>query len=128
MKANVLIDSHGWIEYFSNGSLAPKYATHIESVSQSNSITPTIVLYEVYKRMKSFKGETFALEAIANIVEHTTIVVVDAKICISAAEISLRTKLAMADSIIKATAENFQAKIVTGDPHFKGLSDVVFIE
>ena len=85
-------------------------------------------MYEVYKRIKSLKGETFALEAIANIVEHTTIVVVDAKISISAAEISLRTRLAMADSIIKAIAENSQAKIITGDPHFKGLSDVIFIE
>jgi len=32
----------------------------------------------------------------------------------------------MADSIIYATAQENGAKIVTGDPHFKGLEGVIF--
>lgn len=127
MKASVLIDSHGWIEYFSDGPLAPKYSVYIESADIYEFITPSIVLYEVYKKIKPIRGETAALEAIAHIIEHTVVVGIDGKIAISAAEINLNHKLAMADAIIKAVAESVNAKLVTGDPHFKGLSDVVLI-
>ncbi len=128
MKMNVLIDSHGWIEYFSEGPLASKYAKYIETANSSEYITPSIILYEVYKKMKSVIGEDKALKAIAHIIEHTRIVSIDKKIVLNAAEISLKTKLAMVDSLIKAVAEEINAKIITADIHFKGFSDVVFIE
>ena len=128
MKQNVLIDSHGWIEYFSDGNLAQKYAKYVEGANSSEYITPSIVLFEVYKKMKAVKGENVALEILAYIINRTSTIQIDKNIAISAAEISLKTKLAMADSIIKAVAEENNAKIITGDPHFKEFLDVVFIE
>ena len=128
MKTSVLIDSHGWIEYFSEGPKAQRYAAYIESWQLYRLIVPSIVLYEVYKRLKSTKGETAALEAIAHIIEHTETISVDQKTALNAAEISLRTKLPMADAIIKAVAEDNEADLITGDPHFKNLPNVVFIE
>ena len=68
MKVNVLIDSSGWIEYFAEGKLAPKYAKYIEAANSSVYATPAIVLYEVYKRIKSVKGEDAALKAVAHII------------------------------------------------------------
>ncbi len=50
MKVNVLIDSYGWIEYFGDGRLAEKYANYIEKANTENYITPSVVLYEVYKK------------------------------------------------------------------------------
>jgi len=47
---------------------------------------------------------------------------------IDAADISLKTKLAMADALIKATAEEKDAKIITSDEHFRKFNDVIFIE
>ena len=125
---NVLVDSHGWIEYFSEGPLATKYAKYIENANISEYITPSIVLFEVYKKIKSTVGENKALKAIAHIIEHTRIISIDKKIVLNAAEISIGTKLTMADSLIKAIAEEMDAKIVTGDAHFKGFRDVMLIE
>jgi len=34
----------------------------------------------------------------------------------------------MADALIKAVAEDNDAKIVTGDKHFKNIENVVFVE
>jgi len=127
MKVNVLIDSSGWIEYFAEGELAPKYAKYIEAANSSEYATPAIVLYEVYKRIKSVKGEDAALKAVAHIIDRTTVISIDKKIALNAAEISLKTKLSMADAIIKAVAEDKGAKLVTGDGHFKDFRDVVFI-
>jgi len=44
----VLIDSHGWIEYFIGDPLASKYAKFVEAASVSECVVPAIVLYEVY--------------------------------------------------------------------------------
>ena len=41
----VLLDSSGWIEFFTGGPLAERYAPYLTSRYQL--ITPTIVLYEV---------------------------------------------------------------------------------
>ncbi|MFH0836523.1 MAG: type II toxin-antitoxin system VapC family toxin [Candidatus Aenigmatarchaeota archaeon] len=128
MKQNVLIDSHGWIEYFSEGPLISKYAKHIENANVSTYITPSIVLYEVYKRIKTIKGENIALIAISHIIEHTQIFSIDKKISLNAAEISIRTKLPMADSMIKAVAEETNAVIITGDSHFKNMDNVILVE
>ena len=94
-----LIDSYGWIEYFSNGPLADKYAPYVEDVNENNTITPTIVIFEVYKRLKREKGEQAALEAYAQLTR-TKIIPMDEDLALRAADIGLETGLAMADAII----------------------------
>lgn len=123
----ILIDSYGWVEYFSNGKLAEKYAKYIEKANSKEYITPSVVLYEVYKKIKKEKNEERALEAYAYIVAYTKIIPLDERISINAAEKSLEFGLGMADSIIIATAEENNAKIVTSDKHLKGIERVVYI-
>ncbi len=55
----ILLDSSGWIEFFTGGPLADRYATYL--TSRHDIITPTIVLYEVYKKIKRERGEETAL-------------------------------------------------------------------
>ena len=62
-----LIDSYGWIEYFTDGPLADKYAPYVLNANEKNTVTPSIVVYEVYRRLKKEKGEEVALEAYAQI-------------------------------------------------------------
>ena len=69
----ILIDSYGWIEYFGGGPLASSYADFIEEADAEQLVTPSIVIYEVYKKIKSLKGEERALEAFAQM-SRTTIV------------------------------------------------------
>jgi len=52
----------------------------------------------------------------------------DRQIAIEAARISLESKLAMADSIILATAHAHEAVLWTQDIHFAGLDGVKYIE
>ena len=125
---NVLIDSYGWIEYFTGGPLASKYAKYIETANSSDYISPSIVIFEVYKRIKMIKGETAALKAIPYIIEHTKIIPIDKKEALNSAEASIRLKLAMADSIIKSIADENNATVVTSDKHFKNMENVIFIE
>ena len=123
----ILVDSYGWLEYFLEGPLAEKYAKYIEETNEENYVTPTIVLYEVYKRIRSIQGEQSALEAYAQITR-TKIVELTSQIAIEAAEISLSTSLGMADSLIVATARIYKAQIVTSDKHLKDFKETKFIE
>lgn len=122
----ILIDSCGWIEYFVDGPLADKYAGYVEEADVDNSVTPTIVVYEVYKKIKSVRGEREALEAFTQI-NRTKIIDLTKILGLKAADISLESGLGMADSIIVATARAYGAEIVTSDEHLKGLPEVTFI-
>jgi len=122
----ILIDSYGWIEYFAEGPLAEDYAQFIEKANAENTVTPTIVVYEVYKRIKSVKGERKALEAYAQM-SGTRIVELTSSISLRAADISITLNLGMADSIVLATAVDCNAEIVTSNEHLKSLERVKFI-
>lgn len=128
MRPNVLIDSFGWIEYFGDGRLADKYAGYIEGANRKQYHTPSIVVYEVYKKIKREVSEEKALEAYAYITAYTSVVPLTEKVAVEAAEVSLKEKLSMADSIVKASAELCNAKIITSDPHFRGGENVEIVE
>jgi predicted nucleic acid-binding protein len=122
----ILIDSYGWIEYFAEGPLADSYTAFIEKADAGNAITPTIVVYEVYRKIKSIEGEQKALEAYAQI-SRTKIIELTGPISLEAADISLTTNLGTADSIIVATAKAYNAEIITSDEHLKNIKGVKFL-
>ncbi|MGA8903883.1 MAG: type II toxin-antitoxin system VapC family toxin [Candidatus Bathyarchaeia archaeon] len=122
-----LIDSYGWIEYFSDGPLAKKYAPYVEDVNENNTVTPTVVIYEVYKRLKKEKGEQIALEAYAQM-SRSRIAPLDAGIALSAADASLELGLAMADAVAYSTAKAYSGELITSDKDLKNLAGIMFIE
>ena len=97
----ILLDSSGWIEFFVGGPLAERYATYLTPRYQI--ITPTVVLYEVYKKIKRERGEETALLVTARL-NATHVVHLSESIAYLAADLSLRHGLAMADAIVYATA------------------------
>jgi predicted nucleic acid-binding protein len=119
-----IVDSSGWIEFLSSGPRANRYASYVSRPSEI--ITPTIVLYEVYKRIKRDRGEEAAL-ASAGQLHGTELVPLSDSIALLAADVSLRHGLAMADAIIYATALEQGAQIVTSDADLKDLPNVVYI-
>lgn len=120
-----VIDSSGWVEYFVNGPNARFFASSIED--RESLIVPTICIYEVLKRVLVEFGEDRALE-IAGEMLSGTVVELDPNIAIHAAQISVQFRLAMADSIIFATARTYDATLWTQDEHFKDLEAVKFIK
>jgi len=122
-----LIDSYGWIEYFGDGPLADKYTPYVEAANANNTITPTVVVFEVYKRLKMERGQQVALEAYAQMTR-TRIIPLDEAAALGAADIGLKKDLAMADAVIYSAARIHKAELITSDQHLKGLEGVTFIE
>lgn len=120
----LLVDSSGWIEFFTDSPKAIKYSKHLKDLNRI--ITPTIILYEVYKKIKMERSEEDALIAIA-LINRTNIIPLNESIALLAADISLTHSLPMADAIVYATALEKNCKIVTSDTHFKGLDSVLIV-
>jgi predicted nucleic acid-binding protein len=71
-------------------------------------------------------SEERALEAVSAL-RRATIVPVDASLALEAADVSLALGLAMADSMVYATARRHRAKLVTADQDFEGLPDTIVV-
>jgi predicted nucleic acid-binding protein len=120
-----IVDSSGWIEYVTDNDNANFFEAPI--THSDDLLVPTICLYEVFKRVLREFGEERALDAMG-VMSLGTIVDLDRQIAVDAAQISNELKLAMADSIILATARAHNAILWTQDEHFKDIEGVKYIE
>ena len=118
-----LVDSSAWLEYFADGPNADFFAPAIERTR--DLLVPTIVVFEVYKRVLQQRQEHTALEAVS-VLQHGQLIELTASLAIAAARISQHEKLPMADSIILATARTRNATIWTQDSDFEEMDRVKY--
>jgi len=120
----ILLDSSGWIEFFGQGPRALKYADYLKDLSRI--VTPMVVVYEVYKKIKKERTEEEALLAVS-LMKKTSLVPLEESIALLAADLSLKFALPMADAMVYATAVEKNADLITSDAHFKNLERVILI-
>lgn len=120
----IVVDSSGWLEFLTDGVLADDYAQHLRQPTEV--ITPTIVMYEVYKHAKRLLSEEDALDAVAAM-QKTQVIALTDELALVAADLSLEHKLPMADAIVLATARAHDADVVTSDSDFADVPGVVYI-
>lgn len=101
-----IVDSSAWLEYFADTRYAKYFANVIERTK--SLLVPSIILYEVFKKILSEKDETTALHIVAHI-KLGKVIPLDLEIALEAAKLSTTYKLPMADSIILATAQKYNA-------------------
>ncbi|CAN5776653.1 hypothetical protein BH10CHL1_BH10CHL1_34920 [soil metagenome] len=120
-----VVDSSGWLEYFSMSPNSDFFAPAIEDTG--NLVVPSISIYEVFKRTLLERGESDALQAIAYMLQGF-VIDLDTGSALEAARISTLHQLPMADSIILATARAHNAILWTQDAHLKNFSNVQYKE
>lgn len=120
-----VVDSSAWLEYFAAGSNAAKFAKPIEKVREL--IVPTISIFEVFKKVLGQAGEEPALQVVA-LMQQGKVVDLDLPISLLAAKLSLELKIPMADSIMLATARNYNATLWTQDSDFVGIKGVKYFQ
>jgi predicted nucleic acid-binding protein len=120
----IVVDSVGWLAYFTGDHLASSYRSYLYNLSEV--LTPSIIIYEVMKRVELTINRRAAAEAVAPMML-TQVVPLDEAIATAAARMSIVHKLPMADAIIYTTARLHDALLITSDVHLKGLPGVEFI-
>ncbi|HKO58194.1 MAG TPA: type II toxin-antitoxin system VapC family toxin [Thermoanaerobaculia bacterium] len=120
----IVVDSSGWIEFFTDGPLSNEYATRLRNLHAI--VTPVIIVYEVYKRLKRELSEADAVIAVSAM-QRTRIVPITSELALTAADLSLEHGLAMADAMILATALTYRAELVTSDGDFESFPGVTYL-
>jgi len=119
-----IVDSSGWIEYFTDRRNAALFEAVI--LEEDNLLVPTICIHEVVRYVTRAANRDEALIASAAM-QQATVVPLDANLASLSARLGLKHALPMADSIIYATSLAYGAKLYTQDADLKNLPGVKFI-
>ncbi len=118
-----IVDSSGWLEYFSGGANSEKFIPPLQD--PSSLIVPVITIYEVFKVVLRESAENEAFQAVAAM-QKGKVVDLTTSIAMNASKLSLKYSLPMADSIILSTARAHECLIWTQDSDFENLPGVKF--
>ena len=118
-----VVDSSGWIEYLTDGPAAADFAPPLEALDQL--VVPTICILEVAKWVRRSAGPREAARVVA-LMKQGQVAGLDPETAVLAAELGLQHALALADSVILATAQMHGAMLWTQDAHFQSLAGVRF--
>jgi toxin FitB len=118
-----VVDSSAWLEYFADGPNAGYFAAAVEDVDAL--VVPSITLLEVFKRVLQQRDEDAALQSVA-LMQQGRVVDLDGAIALTAARLGVEHRMALADSVVLATARHHDAVVWTQDADFEGLAGVRF--
>ena len=122
----IVVDSSGWIEYIGAGPKAEAFAVYLES--QAILLLPSIVVYEVHKKVYREQGKGKADEFVSQAFGFgDRLIPLTLELAILASTTSLDAHLSLADAIIYTTAQKHNAHLVTSDAHFINLPDVTVL-
>lgn len=119
-----MVDSSGWLEYFSDGPNAAHFSAPLEAVQ--SLVVPVMSIYEVFKVLLREAGEDAALQGALVMQRAHAVVDLTPWLAMSAASLGLEYSLPMADSIILASAHAYKATLWTQDIDFKGIDNVKY--
>ena len=116
-----IVDSSGWLAFFADEPNAKHFLVPLKDAT--SLVVPAVTIYEVFKVVLRESSENKALQA-AVAMQKGKVIDLTAKLAIDASKLSLQHGLPMADSIIFATAQVFNATIWTQNSDFKNISGV----
>ncbi len=124
-----IIDSYAWVEYLDGSTLGEKVKKILEGNNEIFSLNLTIseVVSKVKRKNGNIDTAYNAINSISKVAEITPEIA--KKAGEFHAEIRKRIKdFGLVDSLILTLARELNARIVTGDEHFRGFKEAVFIK
>jgi predicted nucleic acid-binding protein len=128
MSKRIVVDAHAWIEYLDGSIRGEKLRDLLES--EAELYTSAVTLAEIVsKAARTGRDHNTAHRIIQG---NSTIVKADEQLSVETgilhAEIRDTIKdFGLSDAYVLATARNLDAKVLTGDPHFKDVKDAIMI-
>ena len=130
MTNKYIVDAWAWIEYFRGSEYGAKLNNILED-SATEVYTCAITVAEVISKTARDGRDVEA--AYDMILSNAQITKIDEQISKQAGLVHSKMRqttkdFGIADAYILATATKLKAKIITGDPHFKGLENAIMIK
>jgi predicted nucleic acid-binding protein len=133
----IIVDSYAWIEIFLGSG---KGQSAIQAIQEAELVfTPETVLAEIARKyLREGTSEQIVRSRLQIISENSEISHTDATMAVASGkayiEIDERakrekiTKPSLFDAIVLANARVNEAKVLTGDRHFRGLPETLWLE
>jgi len=124
-----VVDSWAWIEYLIGSDYGAKLNEILDDAAEV--YTCAITLAEVVSKVaREGKDVEVAQDMLSS---NSQIISIDEELSKSSGQLHAKMRqtqkdFGLADAFVIALANSLKAKIVTGDPHFKGLNDTVLIK
>ena len=125
-----IVDAWAWIEYFRGTEYGAKLNDILEDPT-TDIYTCAITIAEIISKTARDGRDVEA--AYDMLLSNSQIIKLDEKISKQAGLIHFKMRktskdFGIADAFILAAANKLEAKIITGDPHFKGLENAIMIK
>ena len=125
-----IVDAWAWIEYFRGTEYGAKLNDILEDPT-TDIYTCAITVAEIISKTSRENRDVEA--AYDMLLSNSQIMKLDEKISKQAGLIHFKMRqtskdFGIADAFILAAANKLEAKIITGDPHFKGLENAIVIK
>lgn len=122
----MFLDTFAWIEYFEGTAKGAKVRTRLDAVEVA--YTSPMVLAEVVSKYTRLHGPEDARRRVVFILEHCVLVehTEDIGVAAGALHAELKPKIegiGLADCFVLAAARSRKTRVLTGDPHFRGVED-----
>ena len=121
MTVPEVVDSSAWLEYFGDGPNADFFAPAIET--PADLVVPSLVIAEVVRRLDVLGHSAVIAEVLAHM-RQGRVVPLDESLAIRSATVGRLCGLALADSIVYATALAVGGVVWTQDADFESLPSV----
>lgn len=125
-----MVDAWAWIEYFRGTEYGSKLNDILEDPA-TDIYTCAITVAEIISKTARDRRDVEA--AYDMLLSNSQIIKLDEQISKQAGLFHSKMRqtskdFGIADAIILAAANKLEAKIITGDPHFKGLKNAIMIK
>ncbi len=129
MKYDAVVDAYAWIEYFRGSQKGETARSYIEG---GKTATPIIVIAELSDKYEREDWKTWETD-LDFVLSNSAV----AELSVEIASKAGRTKNTMrkqqpdfgiADAIILETAHALNTQVLTGDKHFAGLKEAIFLD
>jgi len=133
----IVADSWAWVELFK--ASAPGKAAKERIEESDEAFTPSLVLAELARKYLKESEEAITIRKwLQTISEATQIIEIDIRLAEESAKASMELvkkardeglrKPGLGDAIVLATARVCRAQLLTGDSHFKGLPETMWLD
>lgn len=121
--ASNVVDSSAWLEFLADGPNAEAFAPAIEGAGAL--VVPTLVITEVARRLDA-QGRRRLIPQVIGHMRQGRVVALDEHLALEAAIVGRQHRLALADSIVYATALQVRGIVWTQDADFRKLPGVEY--
>jgi predicted nucleic acid-binding protein len=126
----IIVDTYAWLEMM-KGSSKGAHARSVIREAQEIYLS-VLTLYELQYRIVQIKNGESATAILGQITSQAEVIPVNRQIALLGGKIKLqqksqKTDMGAVDCLILATAQIYNLKVLTGDPHFGECTETILI-